>query len=52
MGTRYETEDGFIAGVAWGILFPLGGLSDPRPTATTNQLETAQAIRGHLGVKF
>ena len=49
-GASYETEDGFIASVRWGILFPQRGLeshqlSDP-------QLETAQAIRAIIGIKY
>ena len=50
-GVDYTTEDGFIAGLAYGILFPMGGLQ-----AYTNELkadlETPHSIRGWLGVKF
>ena len=44
----------FIDSVAYGILFPLPGLSDPRLNAsgTTNVLDTAQTIRGLVGIKF
>ncbi len=50
VGARYETEDGFIAGVNWGILFPLGGLADPR--VNPSNLDTAQALRGMVGIRF
>lgn len=50
-GAKYETEDGFFATVQWGILFPLGGLADTRPGAA-GQLDTANVLRGSLGVKF
>ncbi|MBI3180564.1 MAG: TIGR04551 family protein [Myxococcales bacterium] len=52
-GARYETEDGFFAAIDWGILFPLGGLGDTRPTAQGTQLDgPAQALRGAVGVRF
>lgn len=50
LGARYETEDGFFGELRWGILFPLGGFSDPRPPATP--IDSAQALRGTLGIKF
>ena len=51
-GARYETEDGFFGQVAWGILFPLGGLADTSPTGLGIPLDTAQAVRGSIGIKF
>lgn len=51
VGARYETEDGFIAGVTWAVLFPLGGLADNSNAAAPN-LDTAQSVRGWLGIKF
>ncbi|MBX5481566.1 MAG: TIGR04551 family protein [Myxococcaceae bacterium] len=53
-GARYLTEDGFFAQVQWGILFPQGGLANPSPGngAAAPDLETAQAIRGILGIKY
>jgi uncharacterized protein (TIGR04551 family) len=51
LGARYETEDGFFGELRWGILFPLGGFSDPRPNAPTS-LDSAQALRGSVGIKF
>ncbi|MFN0060964.1 MAG: TIGR04551 family protein [Myxococcaceae bacterium] len=50
-GAQYMTDDGFFAGVQYGILFPLPGL---RNTAiiSANALENAQAVRGYFGVKF
>ncbi len=49
-GARYETEDGFIAGLAWGILFPLSGLE--QAGVGGEDLKTPQALRAMLGVKF
>ncbi len=45
LGARYETEDGFFGELRWGILFPLPGFG---PGA----LDSAQALRGTLGIKF
>lgn len=50
-GARYESEDGFFAELQWGILFPLGGLEDKR-TASQQEVESAQALRGLLGITF
>ena len=51
MGADYKTEDGFIAGVAYGILFPMSGLQEFTP-ALRQELETPQTIRGWLGISF
>ncbi|MBL8950208.1 MAG: TIGR04551 family protein, partial [Myxococcaceae bacterium] len=55
-GARYETEDGFFGELRWGILFPLDGLKN---NVATTQFgggqvvnETAQALRGTIGIKF
>ncbi|MBF5044584.1 TIGR04551 family protein [Aggregicoccus sp. 17bor-14] len=48
-GVRYETEDGFISGLDWGILFPLSGLEQ---AGFPNTLKTPQALRAMLGIKF
>jgi len=52
LGARYETEDGFVAGLSWGILFPLSGLQEPPDATNRPEFETAQALRGTLGIKF
>lgn len=52
LGARYETEDGFVAGLNWGILFPMSGLQEPPDSGTQREFETAQAIRGTLGIRF
>jgi uncharacterized protein (TIGR04551 family) len=53
-GVRYETDDGFFAQFAYGVLFPLSGMQQPSfpnsPTSTS--LDTAQALRGMLGIRF
>ena len=50
-GARYITEDGFMAGVAWGILFPMGGLANTQ-VADPQPLENPQAVRALMGIKF
>jgi len=52
VGTRYETEDGFFAQFMWGVLFPLGGLGFAPSVQNAPSLDTAQALRGMLGVRF
>jgi uncharacterized protein (TIGR04551 family) len=49
-GASYETEDGFIASVRWGILFPQAGLANIG--ANAQALETAQVIRAIIGIKY
>ncbi len=51
VGARYETEDGFVAGIDWGIFFPMAGLQAP-PSLTAWDFKTAQAIRGTLAIRF
>ncbi|WP_163998117.1 TIGR04551 family protein [Pyxidicoccus caerfyrddinensis] len=51
VGADYKTEDGFIAGVAYGILFPMSGLQEFDPTLRAD-FETPQTIRGWLGISF
>ncbi|RKH35615.1 TIGR04551 family protein [Corallococcus sicarius] len=50
IGARYITEDGFLAGIDYGILFPLSGLKDLGNTG--QDLSTAHAVRGTLAIKF
>jgi uncharacterized protein (TIGR04551 family) len=53
VGAKYETDDGFIAMLQWGILFPLEGLRNfGLLGANAPKLETAQALRALIGVKF
>jgi uncharacterized protein (TIGR04551 family) len=53
-GVRYETEDGFFAQFMYGVLFPLAGLQQPpvQTLATPPGLDTAQALRAMLGIRF
>jgi uncharacterized protein (TIGR04551 family) len=51
VGADYKTEDGFIAGIAYGIFFPMSGLQEFDPALRTD-LETPQSIRGWLGINF
>jgi uncharacterized protein (TIGR04551 family) len=52
-GARYETEDGFVAGLSYGIFFPMAGLQEPAQDALFfREFETAQAIRGTIAVRF
>jgi uncharacterized protein (TIGR04551 family) len=52
LGARYETSDGFFAQAVWGLLIPLGGLANNPPQPQNNSLDSAQIIRGLIGVKF
>jgi len=57
---RYESEDNFIAGFDYGFLIPFSGMDNlgadrvKGGTAANSDLsaETAQRIRGYLGIKF
>jgi uncharacterized protein (TIGR04551 family) len=49
-GARYETEDGFIASLQYGVLFPQEGLANLGPDAA--ELETAQVLRAIIGIKY
>jgi len=51
-GARYETEDGFVAGLSWGIFFPMAGLQEPASAVLRPDFETAQALRGTMGIRF
>ncbi|WP_426754404.1 TIGR04551 family protein [Myxococcus sp. Y35] len=51
VGVDYKTEDGFIAGLAYGILFPMSGLQEAQ-VANRIDLDTPQTIRAWLGVQF
>ncbi len=48
-GARYDSGDGFVAGVSYGILFPLGGL---KMYAAGRDLENAQSVRGWFIIKY
>lgn len=53
---NYLSDDGFVASIAYGVLFPLSGLDqigDPtNPTRNVIGAETAQTVRGFFGVVF
>ena len=51
VGARYESDDGFFAQLAWGILFPLAGFED-RNNDGIRKAKTANALRGALGIRF
>lgn len=54
-GAKYETEDGFYAQLMYGILFPQAGLNNPAgsgPNGTTQDTESAQALRGIIGIRY
>ena len=50
-GAKYQTEDGFFAGLTYAVLFPFSGLN-PSNNPTQTSLDTPQALRGVLGIKF
>jgi uncharacterized protein (TIGR04551 family) len=54
-GVRYQTDDGFYAQLAYGVLFPFDGLkynySSPYIGAPVSP-GVAQAVRAQLGIRF
>jgi uncharacterized protein (TIGR04551 family) len=50
-GANYVSDDGFVLGITYAVLFPLGGLNN-NYTNPTQGASTAQAVRGMIGVKF
>ena len=54
-GVRYQTDDGFYAQLAYGVLFPFAGLqynySSPYLGAPVSP-GVAQALRAQLGIRF
>ena len=53
-GVRYQTDDGFYAQLAYGVLFPFDGLQFAVPPIFTTApgVSVAQAIRVQLGIRF
>ena len=52
LGARYESEEGFFAQLAWGILFPLSGFHGWNSYGEVQKAKTANALRGALGIRF
>ena len=52
LGVRYQTDDGFYAQLAYGILFPFDGLSYSYRVATPIPPSVAQTLRAQLGIRF
>ena len=53
-GVRYQTDDGFYAQLAYGVLFPFDGLQYGygQYAATPISPGIAQALRAQLGIRF
>jgi len=52
-GINYISDDGFIASVAYGVLFPLSGLDQlSRASGGAVSAESAQAVRAFFGVVY
>jgi uncharacterized protein (TIGR04551 family) len=52
-GVRYQTEDGFYAQLAYGVLFPFDGLQNNlTPGIIPVGPGVAQALRAQLGIRF
>jgi len=53
---NYLSDDGFVASLAYGVLFPLSGLDQLRnpanPGGGSISSDTAQAVRGFFGVIY
>ena len=50
-GVRYQTDDGFYAQLAYGVLFPFDALQFGYIT-TSPSTAVAQAIRAQIGIRF
>jgi len=51
-GVRYQTDDGFYAQLAYGVLFPFDGLQFNYGLTTAVSPSVAQALRAQLGIRF
>ena len=52
---RYQTDDGFYAQLAYGVLFPFDGLQYNYPSPFIGapiSPGVAQALRAQLGIRF
>ncbi|WP_373044411.1 TIGR04551 family protein [Vulgatibacter sp.] len=53
---NYLSDDGFVASIAYGVLFPLSGLDQievpGNPASEAISAETAQAVRGFFGIIY
>ena len=53
---NYLSDDGFVASLAYGVLFPLSGLDQlavpGNPSAGTIEADTAQTVRAYFGVIY
>ena len=55
LGVRFQTDDGFFAQLAYGILFPFDGLQYNYPSIYVGapiSPSVAQALRAQLGIRF
>jgi uncharacterized protein (TIGR04551 family) len=50
-GATYRSGDGFVVGIAYGVLFPLAGL-DNRVVDPVLEASTAQTIRGWFAIEY
>jgi uncharacterized protein (TIGR04551 family) len=48
-GLRFDSGDGFTAGISYGVLFPLAGLDNNIDIASA---KTAHTVQGLLGIQF
>jgi uncharacterized protein (TIGR04551 family) len=51
-GVLYQSEDNFVAGLRYGVLFPMSGLDQVDTTGARLGSSTAQAIRGTFAVTY
>jgi uncharacterized protein (TIGR04551 family) len=50
-GVRYDSGDGFTAGISYGVLFPLAGMANNIANPTIDA-STAQTVRGWFVIKY
>ena len=51
-GVQYQTDDGFYAQLAYGVLFPFDAPQVRVSRPSRRALGIAQAIRAQLGIRF
>lgn len=49
---NYLSSDGFIASLAYGVLFPFSGLDQIRLDESIREARTAQAVRAYFGIVY
>lgn len=51
-GLTYLSDDGFVAGLTYAVLFPMAGMRNLDTPGADREAATAQGLRAFLGAKF